>query len=471
MAQVAMPDVWAKYHVARAGQAVLDRCQAPDVLKHVSTSSQGGVRMALRVVWPTWTAASNELAKLGASGRGGCSRSYSCFECRLVDMRGDSCIFIVCVDGDDTTKAVKDRGEKLVAQFFHGSAWVVSELSGLTALQSTLSSGCRVRLALVWHADAMEAPAKFEAVRPRSLLDRMLPKVPVAVLGQPLFFTSHLVDVRSSCQARIVEETPLRLWNADTAESSKGLLDRSAMPRHGVVGVRVRSEVRDGVNYLIRGDVVSGLAAWMPCPFPCLSAHNVVPARVADVVPCRLGCLAVQLNNAAGGHTVPVACAVVAVRGTCRARPCLHGVAVAVRCDGIADALPGPVLPRPVDLFVAVPSSLKHYSVRADLGLNKGEVALVVVNEALVDEQGHVCELLATHVWKLSGGHEGKRELDAFAEEVRAAHAPAPWVVAGFRKRPASACMGDEPRTLRCSPGVPIGRAFAAKNVACNCLR
>jgi hypothetical protein len=123
----------------------------------------------------------------------------------LVDIEGDSCSFIVGVDGDHTTKATKDRCEQIMATFCHDSVWIVSEFRGLTSLKSTLSLGCTVQLALVWHANAPEAPAKFQLVRALSWLDRVLPTVPVAVLGQPLFFASQLVDLSSPCEAGIRE--------------------------------------------------------------------------------------------------------------------------------------------------------------------------------------------------------------------------------------------------------------------------
>jgi hypothetical protein len=83
-------------------------------------------------------------------------------------------------------------------------------------------------------------------------------------------------------------------------------------------------------------------------------------------------------------------------------------------------------------------------------------MALVVVSEVVEDQQGRVCEVVATHMWKLSGGDEGERELGIFAEQVRAARAPVPPIAAGSRKRPASVCMRNEPPMFRSSPGMPI---------------
>ena len=406
---------------------LVDGFQATDVLMDVSVSTQGSARMALRVVWPTWTA--------GTKGsRPGCRNSYGCFECRLVDVEGDSCIFIAYVEGNPSSKAVKHRSEQLMAMFCHNSVWIVTEFRGLTCLKSTLSSGCTVRVALVWHAHAVEPPARFHRIRAQSWLDWRLPREPMPVLGQPLFFASHLVDLSGPCPAYIAEQTSPRTACVVVAQQDKEEGEQSRL-RRCLFCVDHRCEARDD---LFDSD---------------LQGCEVLPARVADVVSWKGGSLAVQLGNAAGGRAVPVACAVVAVRCTCESRLSTHWCTVAVRCDGIADALPGPALPRSVDLVVLVPYPVRRF------GLKKDEVALVVVNEAVMDDQGRVCELVATHAWKLSGGHEGMRELESFAEQVRAACAPVPPVAAGSRKRPASVCMRGKPCVLRCSPGVPICQA------------
>ena len=107
-------------------QKVLKQCNAPDVLKRLSPTSQGCVRMALRVVWPTFRPIN--FGRQRGSGSSGGQRESSLFECRLVDVRGDSCLFRVYVDGEQASKGVKDRGAALMAQFFDGSAWVVSDV-------------------------------------------------------------------------------------------------------------------------------------------------------------------------------------------------------------------------------------------------------------------------------------------------------------------------------------------------------
>jgi hypothetical protein len=105
-------------------QKLLDECKAPDDLKRLSSTSQLKVRIAVRVVWPTFKPLTFG-RQPGSSSSGGES---SIFECRLVDVRGDSCLFRVYVDGEQGSKGVKDRGAALMSQFFESSTWVFSEV-------------------------------------------------------------------------------------------------------------------------------------------------------------------------------------------------------------------------------------------------------------------------------------------------------------------------------------------------------
>ena len=115
-------------------QKLLKECRAPDVLKRLSTSSQESASIALRVVWPIFKPV--DFGRRPGSGSSSGQRESSFFQCRLVDVRGDSCLFKVYVDGEPASKVVKDRGAALMEQFFDGSVWVFSELRCYTVLKT-----------------------------------------------------------------------------------------------------------------------------------------------------------------------------------------------------------------------------------------------------------------------------------------------------------------------------------------------
>jgi hypothetical protein len=104
-----------------------------------------------------------------------------------------------------------------------------------------------------------------------------------------------------------------------------------------------------------------------------------------------------------------------------------------------------------VDLVALVPVSMI-----GAFCVNNQEVAIAVVKEAVFDAEGKVRELVATHVWILSKSKEGHRELAAFEEEVRAAHALVLSFLAGSRKRSIAAVSADEIRELLCPLGACI---------------
>ena len=583
--------------------------------------------MALRVVWPTFKPLA--CSKRRGSGSTGAASESSVFECRLVDVRGDSCILRIYVNGDQASNAVKLRGKQLMERFVHSSAWVVSHLRCVSSPKSALYSGCSVQLLLMWSSNAAVMPAQFAAVLQQSPLDLALPHVPLPAAGlgdleclredrlvdlclrlvevgrsrqccdsvvadatfvdeggrrahigmwgsnaelaaesvgrivfaynilvkpgnmdvskhcleklsmvrgsriyvptpgeltcaaqrllaaavpkgrvrdlvpifgcdyegaeavettcaaldaccplgqvgpldvgwelfelpgalvvpdrlgsvglartkhgNGIFIAAQVVDLSGSCRVRVREEEALRLAEVDTVEDFEQHL-REGTLQLSRARVRVRREARGATVHLTVGAVVPSLVVGAPVELPYVTGQGVLPARVADVLPCKFGGLSVQLADAAGHRVVPVAYAVVAVRGTCRAESVLRERCGCARSARIADALPGPGPRGPVDLVALVPLSLT-----GAFSVNRDEVAIVVVNRAIPDADGAVRELVATHVWKLSRGKEGEGELQSFAQEVSAAHALMASAVASSRKRPARAGEAEEAAAL-----------------------
>ena len=613
--------------------ALLAACDAPDVLKQLNERGQRGSRMALRVVWPTFKAGERQSARARASGTSGTARGYSVFECRLVDVRGDSCLFRAYVDGDRDAQTVKKRGDELMEKYFHGSAWHVSAITGLSALRTTGASGCSVQYVLTWRSQAPQAPARFAALQKQSPLERALPGAPLpaggladleclrerrlvdlclllveageakvraggtvvdatfvdeqgcrvtmgmwreqgdvvaqhvgqvlyaydvladpgaaaqasalerlttlqstrlyvpkrgeltggalrlldagaptsglrdlvpafqarsaynfhaagavettaAVLaaclpganvqrldlqdhelfevpgalvlpdrqgpeasartndGKRLFFPAQLVDLSGACPVRVAEQPALLLANVQSPEEFEEQLHDGTL-QLSRARLRVRREAREAVVYLTVGAAAPSLVVDVPAALPHLSGLGALPARLADVAQCKFGGLQVQLRDGAGSRVLPVAHAVIAVRGTCRAESTVHEGNAAARSRRVADALVGSAQPQPVDLLALVPLALT-----GAFCVNKDETALVVVSEALLDSAGKVSQLMATHVWKLPGGEEGKRLLASFGEELGRAQALACGALAASRKRPRQAGTAQEAAAL-----------------------
>ena len=164
-------------------QELLEKCNAPDTLKRLSAAGQECARIALCVVWPMLKPLTFGRQR-GSDSSGGQGES-SIFECRMVDVRGDSCLFRVYVDGDPSSKVVKDRGAALMEQFFDGSAWVFSKLKCRTVLKTPEASGCSVGAVLSWGSDVKEPPLEVMPVLERTRLGWAPPRVslPVAGLG------------------------------------------------------------------------------------------------------------------------------------------------------------------------------------------------------------------------------------------------------------------------------------------------
>jgi len=173
-------------------QKLLEECNAPDNLKHLSPGSQRHMRIALRVVWPTFKQLN--CSRQRCSGTSGGQRESSIFECRLVDVRGDSCLFRIYVGGDPASKVAKDRRAELAKRFFDGSAWIFSELWCYTVLKTPDASGCSVRAVLSWGSHAEEPPLKFTPILQLSRLNWALPRVPL-----PAGELGDLAGLRESC--------------------------------------------------------------------------------------------------------------------------------------------------------------------------------------------------------------------------------------------------------------------------------
>ena len=70
---------------------------------------------------------------------------------------------------------------------------------------------------------------------------------------------------------------------------------------------------------------------------------------------------------------------------------------------------------------------------------------------------------MTTHVWKLSKGREGQRELGAFEEEVWAAHSLVLSASVASRMRSIAAVSADEIGQLLCPSGARICNALSRR--------